>query len=156
MQNSYKIIVILLLASQAVLAEPKQLTNFIQILDALKAGYNVNAVINYKECKIVSEGSTVKSPDQLGGMDLKPFDYYAAGVILPKAFISASETNMIFLGGGGGYFYNYTKLRVYDDNTVEITVRYLSIDKLEAQTDQTFLGEINDGSNGKAVSFFVE
>jgi hypothetical protein len=89
-------------------------------------------------------------------MDILPYEYFAAGVIgKNKAFISTSETVMVYLAGFGGYLYNYVKLRVYEDNSVEITARYLTIDKLEVKMDEMFYGEINDGANGKGVYFYA-
>lgn len=156
MQNFSKLLVLSLIFISAVNAEPKQLTNFIQIFDALKSGYRVNAVIHYKDCLLVSEGDTLKAPDAVGGMDIMPYEYFAAGVIGKNiAFISTSETVMIFLKGFGGYLNNYVKLRIYEDNKVEITARYLTIDKQEVKMDETFYGEINDGTNGKAVYFYA-
>ena len=153
-----KVLVILsfiLLWAAGANSQPKQLTNFVQILDALKSGYRVNAVIHYKDCMLVSEGDTLKAPDAIGGMDVMPYEYFAAGVIGKNiAFISSSETVMIYLKGFGGYLYNYVKLRIYEDNKVEITARYLTIDKQEVKMDEMFYGEINDGSNGKAVYFY--
>ena len=151
-----KLFVLLLVLISASNAEPKQLTNFIQIFDALKSGYRVNAVIHYKDCLLVSEGDTLKAPDAVGGMDIMPYEYFAPGVIGKNiAFISSSETVMIYLKGFGGYLYNYVKLRIYEDNKVEITARYLTIDKQEVKMDETFYGEINDGLNGKAVYFYA-
>ena len=147
---------IMVLAS-CVNSQPKQLTNFVQIIDALKSGYRVNAVIHYKDCMLVSDGDTLKAPDAIGGMDILPYEYFAAGVIGKNiAFISTSETVMIYLKGFGGYLNNYVKLRVYEDNRVEITAQYLTIDKQEVKMDETFYGEINDGTNGKAIYFFAE
>ena len=138
-------------------SQPKQLTNFVQIIDALKSGYRVNAVIHYKDCMLVSDGDTLKAPDAIGGMDILPYEYFAAGVIGKNiAFISTSETVMIYLKGFGGYLNNYVKLRVYEDNRVEITAQYLTIDKQEVKMDETFYGEINDGTNGKAIYFYAE
>lgn len=156
MRNLYKLSVLFFIVISSVNAEPKQLTNFIQIFEALKAGYNVNAVIHYKDCILISEGDTLKAPDAVGGMNIMPYEYFSAGLMgNSRAFISASETVMVYLKGFGGYLYNYVKLRIYDDNTVEVTARYLTIDKQEVKMDETFLGQINDGSNGKAVYFFA-
>lgn len=157
MLKSYKILVFLLLATACLKAEPKQLTNFIQIFDALKSGYNVNAVLHYKDCLLVSDGDTVKAPDAIGGMNVMPYEYFAPNVMgNSRAFISSSETVMVYLKGFGGYLYNYVKLRIYDDNTVEITARYLTIDKLEVKMDETFYGGINDGTNGKPIYFYAD
>lgn len=155
MLKSLKILPFIVLFASQIHSQPKQLNNFIQIIDALNSGYRVNAIFHYKDCKLISDSVEVKAPDAIGGMDVLPYEYFAPGVIGKRAFISSSETVMIYLGGAGGYLYNYVKLRVYDDNTVEITNRYLSIDKLEVLMDGMFYGEINDGSNGKPIYFFA-
>jgi hypothetical protein len=154
MNKSKRIIIFVLFLCGILHCEPKQLTNFVHILDALKTGYKVTAVTDYKKCRLVSDGKEQNSPERIGGIEILPFDYYAAGTITKKAFISTSETVMIYLAGFNGYLYNYVKLRVYDDNTVEITVRYLTIDKLEVQSDEMYYGEINDGVNDKGVCFY--
>ena len=156
MPKSIRILPFLFLFISGISAQPKQLNNFIQILEALNSGHSVNAVIHFKDCRVVTDSVETKSQDKIKGMELEPFDYYTAGLIGKRAFISSSNTVMIYLGGGGGYFYNYTKIRVFDDNTVEITNRYLTMDKLEVQMDEMSYGEINDGSNGKAVYFYED
>jgi hypothetical protein len=155
MPKALRILPFLLLLISQVHSEPKQLTNFIQIFDALKSGYSVNAVIYYKDCRVVVDSAEAKSQDKIKGISISQYDYYSPGLIGKKAFISVSQTIMVFLGGGGGYFYNYIKLRVYEDNTVEITNRYLTTDKLEVQMDEMAYAEINDGSNGKGVYFYA-
>jgi len=135
-------------------AETVQLKNFNELFDALKNGKSVNAVIHYAKCKLVSDGEELKSPDAIGGMNIQPFEYFSAGLFgSNKAFISSSETVLIYLPRLG-YVYNYVKLKIIEDNTVEITARYLTADKFEVKMDETFFGEINDGSNDKGVYFF--
>ena len=98
MLKSLKILPFLFLLISGIHSEPKQLTNFIQIFDALKSGHQVNAVIHYKDCLLVSEGDTATAPDAIGGMDILPYEYFASGVIGKNtAFISTSETVMIYL-----------------------------------------------------------
>ncbi len=155
MLKSLKILPFLFLIITGIHSEPKQLNNFIQILDALNAGYNVNAVIHFKDCKVIVDSVESKSQDKIKGIELTPYDYYAPGLIGKRAFISVSQNVMVFLGGGGGYFYNYMKIRIYEDNTVEITNRYLTTDKLEVQMNEMSYGEINNGSNDKAIYFFA-
>jgi hypothetical protein len=142
--------------NQNLYCEPAQLKSFTEILDALNKGEKVNAVIHYGDCKLTVDGKESKSQDAIGGIAMLPFDYYAAGVITKRAFISSSQTVMIYLAGFNGFVYNYVKLRVYDDNAVEITVKYLTVDKLEVKMDELFTGEINDGSNGKGVYFYIQ
>jgi hypothetical protein len=154
MNNSIKILVFVLLFCSPLFTQPKQLKNFIQVYDALKSGEKVTAIIHYKKCKLVSEGQEYDSPDAVGGMDVLPWEHFAAGLFGKNiAFISSSETVLIYLPKLG-YVYNYVKLKISEDNTVEITARYLTTDKYEVKMDETFLSEINDGVNDKAVYFY--
>jgi hypothetical protein len=137
-------------------AETIQLKSFSELLDALNRGEKVNAVMHYADCKLTIEGKDSKSPDQIGGIPMMPFEYYGAGVITKKGFVSSSQTTMIYLAGANAFLYNYVKVRVYDDNTVEITIKFVTTDKFEVKSDEMFTGEINDGTNGKGVYFFIE
>jgi hypothetical protein len=149
-------LIALLLVSVCTYSETVQLKNFTEVLDALTRGEKVTAVLHYADCKLTADGKEAKSPDAIGGMPMLPYEYFAAGVITKKAFISSSQTVMIYLAGFNGFVYNYVKVRVYDDNTVNITAKYVTIDKMETKMDETFEGEINDGSNGKGVYFYIQ
>jgi hypothetical protein len=106
--------------------------------------------------KLLLDGKESKSPDAVGGMDIKPFEYFAAGVLgKNKGFISTSETILVYLPQGG-YVYNYVKIRIYDDNSVEVKASYLSTDKLEVQMDETFTGIINDALGNNGGIYFYE
>ena|SRR5258706_12912773 len=137
-------------------AETIQLKSFTEILDALNKGEKVNVVIHYADCKLTADGKDAKSPDEIGGMAMLPFEYYAAGVIAKRGFISSSVTVRVYLAGFNGFVDSYMKVRVYDDNTVEITNKFVTTDKLEVQSDKLYTGEINDGTSGKGVYFYIE
>lgn len=156
MKINYILVLFLLLFFKVTFAETTQLKSFTEVLDALNKGEKVNAVIHYADCKLTVEGKESKSPDQTSGMPVLPFEYYAPGVIAKRGFISTSQTVMIYLAGFNGFVYNYTKLRIYDDNTAEVTIKFVSVSKMEVQMDELFTGEINDGSNGKGIYLFIE
>jgi len=133
-----------------------QLTSFENLLNALKSGNSVRAVIEYGKCKLVINEKEEKSPEAIGGMDIKTFEYFARGSIKNnKAFISSSETILIS-HPKYGYVYNYIKIRVYEDNAVEITARYLDPKTFDVKMDETFYTLINDGSNNEAISFYIK
>jgi hypothetical protein len=137
-------------------ADTIQLKSFTELLDALNKGGKVNVVIHYADCKLKIDSVEKKSPDEIAGMPMMPFEYYGAGVINKKAFISSSSTVMIYLAGFNGFVDNYMKVRAYDDNSVEITVKFVAAKTFETQMDEMFTGEINDETNGKGVFFFIE
>lgn len=132
-----------------------QIKNFDELMNALKSGKNVKVVIHYANCRLMVEGKEEKSPDVIGGMDLKAFEYFAKGTVRnEKAFIASSETILIS-HPAYGYVNNYIKLRIYDDNTVEIIARYLDPKTFEVKMDEAFYSTVNNG-NGKGAVFFYQ
>ncbi len=131
-------------------------------MSALNTGKSVKAVIYYGKCKLYSEGrEQPESPNAIGGMDIKTYEYFDSSVFKGKvpSFVTTSQTVLIN-HPKYGYVYNYVKLKVRTDNSVEITARYLKPRKFSSKfkvvMDETFKGKMNDGVNDGAVSFFIE
>lgn len=136
--------------------------NFDQMMTALKAGKSVKAVIYYGKCKLFSDGIEEKeSVDAIGGMKFDTYEYFDTSVFKGRvpSFVTTSQTVLINQSHYG-YVYNYVKIKVRIDNTVEITARYLRPRKFSAKfkvvMDETFKGTINDGTNDGAVLFYAE
>ncbi len=156
------ILFILAIFSSTELFAQKQLESFEQIMTSLKEGKSVKAIIYYGKCKLFSDGiEEPKSPDAIGGMKLETFEYFDSSVFKGKvpSFVTSSQTILIN-HPTYGYVYNYVKLKIRMDNSVEITARYLKPRKLSSKfkvvMDETFKGTIKDQSNNGAVSFFEE
>ncbi|WP_333599664.1 VirK family protein [Flavobacterium sp.] len=138
------------------------LHNFDELMSALKAGKTVKAVIYYGKCKLFSDGvEEAESPNAIGGMKLDTYEYFDSSVFHGKvpSFVTSSQTVLINQNYYG-YVYNYVKIKAKVDNSVEITARYLKPRKFSSKfkivMDETFKGQINDGTNDGAVLFFVE
>ena len=136
--------------------------NFEQLLASLKAGNSVKTVIYYGKCKLFVDGKEeAKSPDAIGGMKIDTYEYFDSSVFKGRlpSFLSASQTVLIS-HPHYGYVYNYVKLKIKMDNSVEITARYLKPRKFSSKfrivMDETFKGKIDDGNNAGGVSFFSE
>ena len=146
----------------SILFAQTRLNSFEQLMSALKAGKNVKTVIYYGKCKLFSEGK--EQPDTInaiGGMKLDTYEYFDASVFKGKipSFVTSSQTVLIS-HPVYGYVYNYVKIKIRIDHSVEITARYLKPQKLSAKfkvvMDETFKGKINDGTNDAGVLFFAE
>jgi hypothetical protein len=153
---------VLLFAITVTTSAQTQLHNFEELMSALKAGKSVKAVIYYGKCKLFSDGVEEKeSPNAIGGMKLDTYEYFDSSVFHGKvpSFVTSSQTVLINQNFYG-YVYNYVKIKARVDNSVEITARYLKPRKFSAKfkvvMDETFKGQINDGTNDGAVQFFVE
>ena len=135
-------------------AQEDQLRNFDQLLLALRNGFEVRAVIEYAQCKLIADSVETKSPDAIGGLSLSTFEYFAImSVRNPKAFVSSSQTVLIS-HPRYGHVLNYVKLKIYDDNNVDIVARYLSPTTYQIVMDETFYGSISSGNDNKAVYLF--
>jgi hypothetical protein len=137
-----------------------QLTSFEKLLSSFKEGRDVKAVIYYGNCDLFSEGvKQDKSPNAIGGMKLDTYEYFDSSVFKGKlpSFISASQTVLIN-HRKYGYVYNYVKLRILSDGSVEITARYLRprrfSSKYKVVMDETFKTKINDTNNNGGIVFF--
>jgi len=134
---------------------PEQLKSFEAFLEALKAGRTVKAVFYYAKCRLVIDGKDEKAPDAVGGMEFRTFEYFAPGAVKnPKGFVAASETVLIS-HPRYGYVQNYVKVRIFEDHAVEIIARYLNPKTLKVVMDETFHGEIDDGTNGKGIVLYA-
>ena len=130
--------------------------DFASLLAALKEGKEVRAVLHYSHCRLVIDGKESKAPDAIGGMTFGTFEYFAAGSIgNPRAFVTTSETVLIS-HPSRGYVYNYVKLKVYEDNAVEIVARYLNPSTFEVVMDEIFFAQMSTRTENRGAYFFVE
>ena len=150
----FQIISIILFFYSLTFAQTTQLNNFEDLMDALNTGESVRAVIHYGKCELIIDSVAVEAPDAIGGMEFQTFEYFAKMSIRnEKAYVTTSET--VLIGHPYyGYVYNYAKLRIYEDNFVEIIARYLDPKSYEVKMDETFTTIINDGNNEGAIYLY--
>lgn len=158
MFNRILIVVLLFTGASAVLnaQEDHRIKNFTGFMNALKNGEDVKAVFEYGKCKLVIDSTEEKSPDVTGGMAVEEFEYFPAMTINnPKGYVAFSKTVLIS-HRRHKYVWNYVKVRVYEDNSVEINARYIKTDYSENLMEETFYGVINDGTNNGGVNFYTD
>ena len=143
-----------LLISISLAAQTTQITSAPSLFESLKSGEDVNAVIHYAKCKLLIDGEETQSPDAVGGMKLIPYEYFAKMSIRnEKAYVTASET-MLISHRSYGYVLNYVKIRIFEDDSVEIIARYLDPNSYEVKMDETFTALVNNGSNDGEVYLY--
>ncbi|NTW25276.1 MAG: hypothetical protein HGA37_11280 [Lentimicrobium sp.] len=156
-----RIIVTVLLMVMAgfttLMAQPRQLLNFGELLTAVKAGGQVKMVFHYAKCELIADNEKQeKVPDAIGGMSLDVFEYFAPNSVKNKeAFLVASESKLIQNPKGDDYVYNYVKVRLNADGKVKISARYLNPENYKVQMDENFFGLINDGENDGGIYLYV-
>lgn len=134
-------------------AEAKRLLSFEALMGALQEGCDVRMVVDYGGCDLYVGGEKAdSSPQAVGGMPLDVFEYFSPGLFgNERGFLAFSHRSFISLRGR--YVYNYVKVRVFDDGSVEINAQYLNPGTLDAEMDETFKTAIYDGSKGAAAFF---
>jgi hypothetical protein len=159
MQKTFLIISILILSVSSTFAqEGNQVKDFDALMKAFKAGKNINAVIHYGKCDLYMDGEKQeKSMDAIGGMPLDVYEYFAKNAVRNEhAFVTSSQTKLIQNPIGKGYVYNYVKIRIYDNNKVEVIARYLDPKTYKEKMSEKFKGKVNDGTNNEGVFLFME
>ncbi len=159
--KNYSLLILFLICSLPLWAQ-QPVHNFEDLMTALKAGKSVKAVIYYEKCKLISDGvEEATSPNAIGGMKLDTYEYFDTSVFKNKvpSFVTSSQTVLIYQSYYG-YVYNYVKIKIRIDNSVEISARYLKPRKFSSKfkvvMDETFKGKLNDGTNDGAVTLFIE
>ena len=149
-----KLLLLMFLVTMPLIAQTKQLTSALSLFESLKSGEDVNTIIHYAKCKLIIDGEETQSPDAIGGMKLMPFEYFAKMSIRnEKAYVTASETQLIS-HRKYSYVLNYVKIRIFEDDSVEIIARYLDPNSYEIKMDETFTSLVNNGSNDGAVYLY--
>lgn len=151
-----KKIIMMCMFSIAVIAEPLQLTNFEEVFETVTSGNDVDIVIHYAKTDLMIDDEPEAAPDAIGGMKMETYEYFAVGTVRnDKAYISTSKT--VLIGHPSyGYVLNYVKLRIYEDDNVEIIAQYLDPNTYEVKMDETFIGAINNLENDGGVYFYTD
>jgi hypothetical protein len=150
-------LVVLMLLMTAHLSAQKQLNNFDELMESLKSGKEVKAVFHYGQCQLISDNEISKdSIDAIGGMPISTWEYFAPMAVYNKqAFLVASESKLIRNPlADEGFVYNYVKVKIYADNSVKITAKYVDAQTMEEVMTENFFGTINDGDNEQGIYFY--
>jgi hypothetical protein len=137
-------------------AEP--ITDFEDLMRRLKKGEEVRMVIYYGKCRLISNNEVQeKSPEAIGGMEITTFEYFAPGSIgNKKAFVVTSASHFIENPIGSGFVFNYVKVKIFGDNRVKITAKYLNSQTHEEIMTENFFSAIGDAENKGAVWLYAD
>ncbi|MCF7912262.1 MAG: hypothetical protein K9M99_07025 [Candidatus Cloacimonetes bacterium] len=149
-----KVMLVILLILAIMSLSAKQIKNFAELLTALRQGEDASLVIEYGNCKLISDNEESTAPNAIGGMPIDVWEYFAPMSIgNPQAFIVCSQTRLINLNG---FVYNYAKLKISDDNSVVLTAQYVLPESFELDMNEKFFTTINDGKNEGAAYLYSD
>lgn len=154
MKRILVVIVFSVAAAASLYSQAKMVKSFDQLMFALRTGSEVRAVIFYARCRLVVDTVETKAPDTVGGMSFNTFDYFGQNSVNnSKAFVTTSQAVLIS-HPRQGQVYNYVKLKIYEDNSVEINAKFLHPTTYQVVMDETFYGKISSGDDGNAVCLY--
>ena len=143
---------LILLAALPAVAGSRQLTDFDNLMEALKAGEQVRVVADYGRCELIADNEPEDAPEAIGGMAVNAWEYFAAGSVRnDQAFVVFSHTSLIE-HPRQGMVQNHVKFKVYADGKVVISARYLDPATFEETMFEKFFTTVADGDRG-ACSF---
>jgi hypothetical protein len=145
----------LFFACQPGLAQTTRIKNFDNLMGALNNGEQVRIIIHYARCSWQDTTKNSPVPDAITGMNIDIYEYFAPGSVRNKtAYVVFSNTVLIENPIGQGFVYNYGKIRIYENNSVQVMVKYIHPKSFKTLMDEVFIGKINDGNNGEGINLY--
>jgi hypothetical protein len=132
-----------------------QITSAAGLLEVLQQGETVRVVVHYAKCRLIGDGRARQPlPDIVAGMTIDAFEYFPPGAIKnEKGFLAFSECQLIE-HRTHGHVFNYVRVRVFADGSVQITSRYLKPGTYELVMNEAYAGSLNDGRNDESAVYF--
>jgi hypothetical protein len=145
----------LLFLLKAGTAQTTLIPDFGGLMEALNSGEEVRVVIQYNQCHWQDSFDLSPIPNASAGLLIDTWEYFAKGAVRNKnAFVVFSSSKLIQNPTGKGFVYNYGKVRINEDNTVEITSKYIHPKTFKVLMDEVFAGKLHDGKNDEGISLF--
>jgi len=156
MKLKYLILSVLLFPCQFGFAQTTRLSSFDELMQSLNSGERVRVVIEYGLCQWApSENKQTPTPKAVTGMDIDTYEYFSVGAVHNKnAFVVFSNSKLIQNPIGKGFVFNYGKVRINDDNTVQVTAKYIHPRNHKELMSEVFVGKLNDGHNNEGINIF--
>jgi hypothetical protein len=156
MKLKYLMLSVFVLICQLGVSQTTRLTSFEELMQSLNSGEQVRVVIHYRLCQWKDTTNHSPVTDAITGMDIDTYEYFAPGAARNKnAFVVFSNSKLIQNPMGKGFVFNYGKVRINDDNTVQVSAKYLHPQNHKELMSEVFVGKLNDGKNGEGVDLFV-
>lgn len=153
----FRVFILLFLISQLAISQTARITSFNQLMESLNTGEKVRVVIHYAKCVWPADKINQKPPPPkaITGLEIDAYEYFAPGVVYNKeAFMVFSATKLIQNPIGKGMVYNYGKVRINADNTVQVIAKYLHPKSYKILMHEVFLCKINDGILNEGINIF--
>jgi hypothetical protein len=115
------------------------LADYDKIKNDLFNGKKLRFVFYYEKMSLYINGTLEpKSPNAVGGFDIDVFEYFGENVANnPVPYIAASSTVLI-IHSRYGIINNYGKLRIFENNKIEVGVVYIDVKSTSIVFEEKF------------------
>ena len=139
-------------------AATKILTNYDQLLQALQQDDNVSAIIHFNHCSATVPAGVKKTDvdpgDTTKRLNFNVFMHYKAILQNQQHYTIATSNTILTEHHIFGSVYEYARLRVFEDNSVELYTAYLDPKTFEVKAKGTLTCQISNGNDQNGVVLF--
>ncbi len=156
MKLQYLILSFFIFACNIGFAQTTRISNFDELMQSLNSAEQVRVVIQYGLCQWApTENKQTATPKAVTGMEIDTWEYFPIGAVHNKnAFVVFSNSKLIQNPNGKGFVFNYGKVRINDDNKVQVTAKYIHPKNHKELMSEVFIGKLNDGTNNEGINLF--
>lgn len=150
------ITLILLTISASALPQPVMIRSFSELMEMLKSGHEVRAVIHYAQChREAGEKDSAAVQDVMASLHIDTWEFFNRNTIgNPMAFVVFSEFKLIAHPKKAKYQYNYGKVKVFEDNTATVDARYLHPRTFKTLMKQQYRCMVGNGLTTGGIEFY--
>ncbi len=128
---------------------PTAVTTYADLITTITTGGHARVTIDYSKCQLDGQ----PGPAAIGGTSFDTFEQFSQGLIgNAQPLVGTSQAQLIKFGTS--YVYDYVRINVSADNTVDVLVNYLDPTTFAVTVDEDLSCVIDDGTNGGGVSIF--
>jgi hypothetical protein len=110
------------------LAIVAQQFTFEQIKTLLFAGKKIRIVFDYQKLShYINNELQEKSTNAVNGLSIEDYEYFSVNVVQNPIPYIATSSAVLVTHARYGIIYNYGKIRIYEDDRIEISVIYIDV-----------------------------
>ena len=132
-------------------AEPSLISTYDDLLTTLTQGQNVKGILALHEC---TSQTNVPTPEMYGSLNFNNFNAYEMSEGAQKKKIIATSTTMLIETQQFGPVYNYVRLRIFTDNSAEVTSDFLNPQTFKSEHKSIYACSLSDDKVKGGVTLY--
>lgn len=135
-------------------AKPVRLTSYTELVNALNNGHRVNSIVQFKKCQLTSNNDPTGNEHESMGLSFNQGFFLVMRLKNDSRFAVGTMVSDTVPKMAGGTAIFYKRIRVYDDNSVEVSSILSDGDTSKPIGWTERVCGINQGDDQNGVSLF--